>query len=87
MDAFSTLPTMKATQLAAKAAEFANILASELEAFNKQYPEAQLDQEAKDYLQRTFPAGVSGPSPKDSRGTFEAIFCRYIASRSVIIPE
>ncbi|MGH8059679.1 MAG: hypothetical protein ACREOH_20975, partial [Candidatus Entotheonellia bacterium] len=77
----------KVTEVAAKAAEFANILASELEALNQKYPVAHLEQEAKDSLQRTIPGGVSGPNPEDYKGTFELIFWRYIASRCVIIPE
>lgn len=87
MDVFSALPTMKVSEVAAKAAEFADILASELEALNQKYPVPQLEQDVKDYLQKTFPGGVSGPNPKDYRGTFELIFWRYIASRCVIIPE
>lgn len=79
------LPSMKASELQKRAASFARDLAEQLEKFNSENPEPQMDEEARHRLKTDIIAQL--PTPGRSIGTFETVFCRYMASRSLIIPE
>jgi hypothetical protein len=87
MDAFSQLPTISASDLASRASAFANNLAGQLEVLNRQYPTAEMSAEAKEVLEKTFGGTIPGSTPHDFIHVFEHLFCRYMASRWVIIPE
>ncbi len=84
------LPTMQASELRDRAASFANDLAKQLENFNSEYPQPKMDDVARHGLINLPSNEVISPTlpmPARSRENFEAVFCRYIASRCVIIPE
>lgn len=81
------LPTMKASELTEKATNFAKDLAERLEDFNREHPEPEISEEEWSYIREQFGGKIPGPTPTELIPTFEEIFCSYIASRYVIIPE
>jgi hypothetical protein len=87
MDAFSELPTIRASELAGKAATFAHELAAELDALNLEYPTAEMSPRDKETLEKTFNGNVPGPVPQQFIPVFERLFFAYMASRYVIVPD
>jgi hypothetical protein len=87
MDAFSELPTIRASELAEKATMFAHELAAELDALNEQYPTAVLSPKDKETLEKNFKGNVPGPAPQQFIPVFKRLFFTYMASRYVIVPD
>jgi hypothetical protein len=87
MDAFSELPTIRASELVSKAASFASDLAGQLDALNQKYPTADLDPQEKEFLEKNFSGNLPGPEPKQFIPVFERLFFTYMASRFVVIPD
>jgi len=87
MDAFSELPTIRASELTSKAASFASDLAGQLDALNQKYPTAELDPQEKEFLEKAFSGNIPGPEPKQLIPVFERLFFAYMASRYVIVPD
>lgn len=79
MEIFSNLPTMTADELDAKATAFAKDLIERLEAFNRNVPRPEMDEE--------FEGAVPGPNPEQFMGNFKVVFCRYMATRHRIVPQ
>jgi hypothetical protein len=87
MDASSELPTIRASELASKAASFASDLAAQLDALNQEYPTAEMSPKDKEFLEKTFGGNIPGPVPQQFIPVFERLFFAYMASRYVIVPD
>jgi hypothetical protein len=87
MDAFSELPSIRASELTGKATTFAYELAAELDALNQQYPTAEMSPKEKEFLEKTFGGNIPGPVPQQFIPVFERLFFAYMASRYVIVPD
>jgi hypothetical protein len=87
MDTRSMLPSMKARELSQLASQFATNLAERLEDLNRQYSSPVLSPEAVEYVETTYGERIPGSVPSDYLQVFEGLFCRYMSSRWVIIPD
>jgi hypothetical protein len=79
MEAFERFPRIAASDLTAKAVQFADHLVRRLDEINHTYPMGDLD--------RRLDTAISGPTPEDFRPIFETLFCRHMASRYIIVPD
>jgi hypothetical protein len=87
VDAFSELPTIRASELAGKAITFAHELVAKLDALNEEHPTAEMSPIDKESLEKTFGGNISGPAPHQFIPIFERLFFTYMASRFVVIPD
>jgi hypothetical protein len=86
MDSFSMLPMITVSELQERAAGFANDLVEKLEKINL-HSNATLTPEARTYVDALPPEQIFHPSPSEYRHIFENVFCRYIASHYIILPD
>jgi hypothetical protein len=87
MDTNPELPTIRASELAGKAASVASDLATRLDALNREYPTAEMSPKEKTFLETTFGGNIPSPEPKQFFPVFERLFFAYMASRFVVIPD
>jgi hypothetical protein len=87
MDTLSELPTIRASELMSRAANFARDFAARLDALNEEYPTAEMSQKDKEFLEKTLGDRDLGPAPHRFIPVFERLFLTYMASRYVIVPD
>ena len=78
-------PTMNTKDLAARAENFANDLATRLTEFNAHYPEPEMSAEAWERLEDQRDK-VTGLTPENMKPLFAIVFCRYMGSRYGLAP-
>jgi hypothetical protein len=86
MDSFQMLPTITMSELRDRAAGFAKHLAEQLEKLNRD-SHAVLPPEAQKYVEGVPDEQILRPTPFEYQSLFESVFCRYIASHYIIIPD
>ena len=87
MDALSyLLPTMNINDLVGTAVKWADDLVWQLEQFNERNPTPKLSIEDSERVLKEFGDETPRPTPKDCLEPFRAVFCRYLASRYIIVP-
>ena len=68
------LPTIRANELATRAATFAYHLASKLDGVNAEYPAAELEWHEQEMLEKNFGGTLPGPTPTQFIQAFERVF-------------
>jgi hypothetical protein len=82
---FGQIPVLKASELHNISEAFATELIAKLDRFNTEHPEA-MSGESNAPINRLALHNLPLPTPLKFRGAFESAFCRYAASRCIIIP-
>jgi hypothetical protein len=86
MDAFSVLPRITVSELQTRAGGFAKELVENLEKINRD-SNTVLTPEAQKYVESLPAEQFSHPLPADYRHVFESVFCRFMASHYIIVPD
>jgi len=86
MDSFSMLPTITMGELRERSGGFAKELIEKLEKINL-HSNTILPPEAQKYVEALPPEQIVHPSLSSYQHVFENLFCRYIASHYIIVPD
>lgn len=87
MNASSAPLVISAGELNTRTEKFVSIMVEELTKFNEKNPRPKMSEEDWERVHREVGDKEIPPLPKDSRLAFETVFCCYVASRYIIIPE
>jgi hypothetical protein len=88
MEAFAAMPTIKASELAERARNYADDLAKRLEQLDAEYrrPEGMSEQTFEE-LRKAHDGRLPGPTVREFHGRFQRLFYEAIASQYLIIPD
>jgi hypothetical protein len=87
MNASSAPLVISAGELSTRAEKFVAIMVDELTKFNEKNPRPEMSEEDRERVHKEVGDKEIPPLPKDFRLAFETVFCRYVASRYIIVPE
>jgi hypothetical protein len=81
------IPTIRVSEVAARAEGYAKSLASNLEGLNVQFSHPVLDTHGQEIFQKISGNMDLEPMPAQFIPVFERLFFTYMASRYIIIPD